>query len=148
MKKNLIFAIIYFTFLFSCSKVYLHKNLSYNFPLKNSEIVETDKDKFSKGRNTFLSKIISYTDSLVYPVMSGTIVKTLNLNTKSIIIRHNDTLLSVYTNLNTIFVKKGDSIDIQTPIGIALKNINKWELKFAIWNRYFIMNTDSLLNSE
>ena len=49
MKKNLIFAIIYFTFLFSCSKPYLHENLSYNFPLKNSEIVETAKDKFSKG---------------------------------------------------------------------------------------------------
>ena len=138
--KSELFLIIICTLFIQCSKEKYKPNCQYNYPLYNSMV-----EVFSP---TIGNKITSYTDSVVYPIMSGVIVKTLQLRTNCIIIRHNDTLLSVYSNLRSLFVEKGENITINTPLGISIKTSNKWELEFAIWNRYKLLNAKRVLINE
>jgi hypothetical protein len=120
---------------------------AYNCPMKNSIVEKYIHGKFTLSDPVSGSKINSYSDSLVYSTMSGIVLKKVveNQNTKSLIIRHNDSIISIYSNLDTIFFDINDNVDIYKPIGIAQKVGNQWQIRFAIWNKILSLNTDSIL---
>jgi hypothetical protein len=119
-------------------------------PIKHSIIEKYIPRQFSLSDPTSSIRIISYSDSIVFPTMQGVVEKRLAINTmnNALIIRHNDTLLSVYSNLDTILVDLDNKVTINQPIGIANKIDKRWEIGFAICNKEMSLNTDSLLNSK
>jgi hypothetical protein len=121
------------------------KNEIYNCPMKNSIIEKFNYTKGSLVNPIPGSKITSYTDSLVFPTMSGIVEKIINQETKSLIIRHNDSIRSVYSNLDTIFVDVNNQVDMCNPLGIAQKEGNRWWIRIAVWNKTVVLNSDNFL---
>jgi septal ring factor EnvC (AmiA/AmiB activator) len=74
--------------------------------------------------------------SEVYSIFGGEVKKIFNLpmNGIAIIIRHGN-YLSVYSNLSTVFIKVGDKVNLNQPIGkIETKGSTNSILHFEIWN--------------
>jgi murein DD-endopeptidase MepM/ murein hydrolase activator NlpD len=117
-------------------------------PIKHPIIEKYIPRQFSLSDPASGIRIISHSDSLVFPTMQGVVEKRWAINTlnNALIIRHNDTLLSVYSSLDTILVDLDNKVTINQPIGIANKIDKRWEIRFAIWNKETSLNTDNLLN--
>lgn len=93
--------------------------------VKNNGIdIATSKN--SKARAVFDGKVVSIT-------------KISNTNI-AVIIKHGD-YFTVYSNLEQVFVKKGDAVKIKDPIGVIHTNLKgETELHFEIWKGSKIQN--------
>ncbi|MCQ2285275.1 MAG: peptidoglycan DD-metalloendopeptidase family protein [Bacteroidales bacterium] len=85
----------------------------------------------------------------VRAIFNGEVTGILNVgDTKVLMIRHGE-YLSVYQNLATISVKKGDKVTTKQTIGTVSKSISStYELHFEIWKNSTPQNPNSWLMSR
>lgn len=91
--------------------------------------------------------IMTDAGTAVRAVFQGEVTAVMDvLGTKVIMIRHGE-YLTVYQNLNSISVKKGDKVSTKQTIGTVGKNnsSNTYELHFEIWKNNSYQNPNSWL---
>ncbi len=91
--------------------------------------------------------IMTDAGSPVRAIFQGEVTAILDvMGTKVIMIRHGE-YLSVYQNLATVNVKKGDKVSTKQTIGTVAKNssTNTYELHFEIWKNDTYLNPNSWL---
>lgn len=110
-------------------------------PTPNSSILNTFGEnqhpilKNVKVKNNGVDLILNGNYN-VYAIHKGEVKKIFNVpyGGKAVIIRHGD-YLSVYSNLNEIYVKVGQNISMGETIGEVMKQPdNTYVLHFEIWN--------------
>ena len=87
--------------------------------------------------------ILTDKDGIVQTVFSGTVisVRAISNTNTAIIIRHGE-YFTVYSNLNKVFVKRGDKVQTKQEIGTVFTNPSdsKTELHFEIWKGRSLLN--------
>ncbi|MBQ7549998.1 MAG: peptidoglycan DD-metalloendopeptidase family protein [Bacteroidales bacterium] len=83
----------------------------------------------------------------VRAVFQGTVASTLDyMGTKVVIIKHGE-YMTVYQNLGSVSVKKGDKVSTKQAIGTVGKNSNStYELHFEVWKNTEYLNPNSWLS--
>ena len=61
---------------------------------------------------------------------------------KAVIVRHGE-YLSVYSNLQEVFVQKGDKVAVKDKLGVLVKDADKSELHFELWKGTKTMDPES-----
>lgn len=81
-------------------------------------------------------------------IFSGTVTRVLSVpnNNNVVIIRHGE-YLTVYSNLDEVFVRQGHSVDTGQPVGKVFTNPDesKTELHFEVWKAKNLMNPEEWL---
>lgn len=91
--------------------------------------------------------IMTDAGAAVRAVFQGEVTAIMDvMGTKVVMIRHGE-YLTVYQNLASIQVKKGDKVTTKQTIGTVGKNVssNTYELHFEIWNNNTYLNPNSWL---
>jgi murein DD-endopeptidase MepM/ murein hydrolase activator NlpD len=94
-----------------------------------------------KTKNNGLN-IVSSKGSEARVVFSGEVVSVVTITTtnKAIIVKHGD-YFSVYSNLDEVFVKKGDHLETKEILGRVHTTLKgKTELHFEIWQGKVLLN--------
>lgn len=83
--------------------------------------------------------------SEVRAVFSGTVTRVINVpnNNNVVIIRHGE-FLTVYSNLDEVFVRKGDMVSTGQPIGKVFTNPDegKTEMHFEVWQSKTLLDPE------
>jgi septal ring factor EnvC (AmiA/AmiB activator) len=110
--------------------------ISETFGVHQHPVLRNVKTK-NNGLNIVMAK-----GSEVRSVFAGEVVSIVNITTtnKAIIVKHGN-YFSVYSNLEEVFVKKGDQLKTKENIGRVHTNTKgKTELHFEIWNGKVLLN--------
>jgi septal ring factor EnvC (AmiA/AmiB activator) len=110
--------------------------VSETFGVHQHPVLKNVKTK-NNGLNIVTSK-----GSEVRAVFSGEVVSVVTITTtnKAVIVKHGD-YFSVYSNLEEVFVKKGDHLETKQNIGrIHTNTKGKTELHFEIWKGKVLLN--------
>lgn len=125
---------------------------SLPWPVEQGSISET----FGEHRHPQLKNVTTKNDGIdirttkggkVRSIFNGEVTGTIHLPTGSaVIIRHGE-YLSVYSNLDEVFVKKGDKINTKQNIGTVMTDseTNNADLNLQIWKGFVKMNPASWL---
>jgi septal ring factor EnvC (AmiA/AmiB activator) len=146
------------TFSLTPEEMLLSDNFASNmgklpWPLEKGIISET----FGEHRHPVLPKvkvknngIILLTDqgSDARAVFSGKVTRVISVpnNNNVVIIRHGE-YLTVYSNLDQVYVKQGDEVEIKQAIGKVFTNPDesKTELEFQVWKSKTLLNPTNWL---
>ena len=110
--------------------------ISETFGVHQHPVLKNVKTK-NNGLNIVMAK-----GGEVRAVFSGEVVSIVSITTtnKAIIVKHGD-YFSVYSNLDEVFVKKGDHVTTKEKLGRVHTNTKgKTELHFEIWNGKVLLN--------
>lgn len=94
-----------------------------------------------KTKNNGLN-IVASTGTEARSVFSGEVVSVVTITTtnKAVIVKHGD-YFSVYSNLEEVFVKKGDHLETKQKLGRVHTNTKgKTELHFEVWKGKVLLN--------
>ena len=87
--------------------------------------------------------ILTNKGEMVRAIFNGTVisVRAISNTNTAIIIRHGE-YFTVYSNLDKIFVKRGDKVQVKQEIGTVFTNPSdsKTELHFEIWKGRSLLN--------
>jgi len=110
--------------------------VSETFGVHQHPVLKNVKTK-NNGINIAMAK-----GSEVRAVFSGEVVSVVTITTtnKAVIVKHGD-YFSVYSNLDEVFVKKGDQLKVKESIGrVHTNSKGKTELHFEIWKGKVLLN--------
>ena len=92
--------------------------------------------------------ILTRSGSEAKAVFEGVVTRVLSVpnNNNVVIIRHGE-YLTVYSNLDKVYVREGDKVKVSQPIGIVFTNPdeNKTELHFEVWQSKTLLNPEEWL---
>jgi len=92
--------------------------------------------------------ILTNDGAMARAIYSGVVTSVMSIPNYNnvVIIRHGE-YLSVYSNLEEVFVKRGDEVDIKESIGKVFtdQEVSKTELHFELWKGKTILNPESWL---
>ena len=103
--------------------------------------------KWVKVRNNGIN-IITPKGSKARAVFGGEITRVLSVpNFNNVVIIRHGEFLSVYSNLDVVYLKKGDVVECRTEIGTIHINdaMNNYELHFEIWKGKKLLNPEEWL---
>jgi septal ring factor EnvC (AmiA/AmiB activator) len=141
------------TFSLTPEEMLLSDNFASNmgklpWPLEKGIISET----FGEHRHPVLSKVKVKNNGIVIlteegtearAVFSGKVTRVLSVpnNNNVVIVRHGE-YLTVYSNLDKVYVKQGDVVETKQPIGLVFTNPDesKTELHFQVWKSKTLLN--------
>jgi hypothetical protein len=106
----------------------------HDFPVKEGKIYCYEKRYWGCETGSDIISIYSFSDS-VFHFGDGSVVSTFNLgDCYAVVIRNSNDEFIVYSNLKTVFVKKGDRIKKSDCIGTILKEDfeERYSLDFLI----------------
>jgi len=92
--------------------------------------------------------IVTPRGSKARAVFGGAVTRVLSVpNFNNVVIIRHGEYLSVYSNLDVVYVKTGDNIDIKSEIGTIHTNgtLESYELHFEIWKGKTLLNPEEWL---
>nr|NQU90823.1 M23 family metallopeptidase [Bacteroidota bacterium] len=103
--------------------------------------------KWVRVRNNGIN-IVTPRGSKARAVFGGAVTRVLSVpNFNNVVIIRHGEYLSVYSNLDVVYVKTGDNIDIKSEIGTIHTNgtLESYELHFEIWKGKTLLNPEEWL---